>query len=118
MTKLVDIVVPSVGESVTEIWEVQALKTVGDYVKEGETFLEGQSDKASVEIPSTISGYIKEILVEDGNDFPIGAVIARVEEGEAPAEESQETVETPGGSASETGTLPGTNADTIPVRHE
>lgn len=39
MSKIVDIVVPSVGESVTEIWEVHLHKQVGDYVQEGEIFL-------------------------------------------------------------------------------
>ena len=95
MSNVVDIVVPSVGESVTEIWEVQLHKKVGEYVQEGEIFLEGQSDKATVEIPATISGYIKEILVEEGADFPIGSVIARIEEGAPPVVATPESTNEP-----------------------
>ena len=50
MSNIVDVVVPTVGESVTEIFEVRILKGVGEYVKEGEVMLEGDSDKASIEI--------------------------------------------------------------------
>ena len=41
--------------------------------------MEGQSDKAIAEIPATISGYIKEHFAEEGNDFPTGAVIAKID---------------------------------------
>ena len=80
MSKIVDVVVPAVGESVTEIFEVRILKGVGEYVKEGEVLLEGDSDKASIEIVSPTTGQVAEILVEEGADFPIGNVIAKVEE--------------------------------------
>ena len=90
MAKIVDVVVPAVGESVAEIVEVRILKNVGDFVQEGDVFLEGDSEKATVEITAPIAGFVKEILVEEGADFPIGEVIARVEEGEAPASEAKE----------------------------
>ncbi len=86
MSKIVDVVVPTVGESVTEIFEVRILKGVGEYVKEGDVILEGDSDKASIEIPSPITGQVSEILVEEGADFPIGDVIAKIEEKAIPAE--------------------------------
>ena len=85
MSNIVDVVVPTVGESVTEIFEVRILKGVGEYVKEGEVMLEGDSDKASIEIVSPITGQVTEILVEEGADFPIGSVIAKVEEKAIPA---------------------------------
>ncbi len=80
MSKIADVIVPTVGESVTEIFEVRILKGVGEYVKEGEVMLEGDSDKASIEIVSPVTGQVTEILVEEGADFPIGNAIARVEE--------------------------------------
>ena len=86
MSKIVDVVVPTVGESVTEIFEVRILKGVGEYVREGDVILEGDSDKASIEIPSPITGQVTEILVEEGADFPIGDVIAKIEEKDIPAE--------------------------------
>ncbi len=84
MAKTVDVVVPTVGESVSEIVEVRIMKNVGDFVSEGEVFLEGDSEKATVEITAPISGFVKEILVEEGADFAIGEVIAKIEEGDAP----------------------------------
>ncbi len=88
MSKIADVIVPTVGESVTEIFEVRILKGVGEYVKEGEVMLEGDSDKASIEIVSPVTGQITEILVEEGADFPIGNAIARVEEKAIPATET------------------------------
>jgi len=85
MSKVVDVVVPTVGESVTEIFEVRILKGVGEYVKEGEVMLEGDSDKASIEIVAPTTGQVTEVLVEEGEDFGIGNVIARVEEKAIPA---------------------------------
>lgn len=80
MSTIVDVIVPTVGESVTEIFEVRIIKGVGEYVKEGEVILEGDSDKASIEIVSPVTGQVHEIIVEEGADFPIGHVIAKVEE--------------------------------------
>jgi 2-oxoglutarate dehydrogenase E2 component (dihydrolipoamide succinyltransferase) len=92
MSKIVDVVVPAVGESVTEIFEVRILKGVGEYVQEGEVLLEGDSDKASIEIVSPITGQVSEILVEEGADFPIGNVIAKVEEKAIPKQEEKKEV--------------------------
>lgn len=87
MANIVEVLVPKVGESVTEILEVRIIKNVGDFVEANGVILEGDSDKASVEIVSPISGFVKEILVEEGADFPIGEVIAKIEEGVAPVSE-------------------------------
>lgn len=89
MANIVDVVVPKVGESVSEIVEVRILKNVGEFVQQGDVFLEGDSEKATVEITAPVSGFVREILVEEGADFPIGDVIARVEEGVAPANDTK-----------------------------
>ena len=75
-----DIVVPTVGESVTSIFGVRLLKNVGDFVKENDVIIEGDSDKATVEVVSPVTGQIVEIIAQEDEDFPIGQVIARVEE--------------------------------------
>jgi|GEM_PF-455605 len=75
---VVDVIVPTVGESVTEIFEVRILKGVGEYVKEGEVILEGDSDKASIEIVAPTTGHVTEVLATEGEDFPVGDVIARI----------------------------------------
>jgi 2-oxoglutarate dehydrogenase E2 component (dihydrolipoamide succinyltransferase) len=80
MSKIADIEVPAVGESVTQIFDVRIIKNVGEYVSKGGVIIEGDSDKASIEIVSTVTGQVTEILATEGDDFDIGQVIARVEE--------------------------------------
>jgi 2-oxoglutarate dehydrogenase E2 component (dihydrolipoamide succinyltransferase) len=81
----IDIKVPVIGESITEVsltsWAVED----GDFVNEGDILCEIESDKATVELPAESSGIITK-KVEEGTDLPIGAVIATlaVSEGEAP----------------------------------
>ena len=121
MSNIVDVVVPTVGESVTEIFEVRILKGVGEYVKEGEVMLEGDSDKASIEIVSPITGQVTEILVEEGADFPIGNVIAKVEEKAIPAAPTvgaAPVVDVPAETSSVTSTSPAEITKAAPVAAE
>jgi len=78
---LTDVVVPSVGESITSVFIAAWLKQPGDSVAVGDPILEIDSDKASLEVPSPVAGVLRETLVEEGDEVNIGAVIARVEEG-------------------------------------
>lgn len=91
-----EIKIPAIGESITEVTLVAWHKSDGDFVEEGEILCDIESDKATVELPAESSGTIK-IQVEEGSDLPIGAVIATLEEGagspapkkeEAPAQEA------------------------------
>ena len=51
--------------------------------------MEVDSDKATLEVPSPISGKVIEVLVGEGDEVPVGSVIARIELGEAPAKAAQ-----------------------------
>ena len=73
------VVVPTIGESITSAFIAQWFKKVGEYVSEGETLLEVDSDKASLEVPSPVSGLVTELLAEEGDEVPIGATIAQVD---------------------------------------
>jgi 2-oxoglutarate dehydrogenase E2 component (dihydrolipoamide succinyltransferase) len=77
----VEIVVPAVGESVTEGTIAKWLKNVGDAVAVDEPLVELETDKATVEIPSTAAGTLSEIRVEAGADVTVGTVIAIVSAG-------------------------------------
>jgi 2-oxoglutarate dehydrogenase E2 component (dihydrolipoamide succinyltransferase) len=79
------VVVPTIGESITSVFIAQWFKKVGEYVNEGESLLEIDSDKASLEVPSPVSGVVTEVLAEDGDEFPIGGTIARIDTSAAPA---------------------------------
>lgn len=89
----IEIKVPSIGESITEVTLVAWHKSDGDFVEEGEILCDIESDKATVELPAEESGTIK-IQVEEGSDLPIGAVIAILTPGEGSAKEKPAAVET------------------------
>lgn len=78
--KIVDVTIPSVGESITEVTISSWVKVEGSSVKTDETICELESDKATFELPAPTSGTL-EILVKEGATVPIGAVIARVKGG-------------------------------------
>ncbi|MGH6620258.1 MAG: biotin/lipoyl-containing protein, partial [Alphaproteobacteria bacterium] len=79
----VQITVPALGESVTEATVAKWLKKVGDAVEVDEPVVELETDKVSLEVPSPSAGVLSEILVEDGTDVAVGAVLGRVDEAAA-----------------------------------
>ncbi|WP_166984667.1 2-oxoglutarate dehydrogenase, E2 component, dihydrolipoamide succinyltransferase [Canibacter zhoujuaniae] len=85
-----EVVLPALGESVTEGTVTQWLKQVGDSVEVDEPLLEVSTDKVDTEVPSPIAGVIEEILVAEDETVEVGAVLARVGDGSgaAAAEES------------------------------
>ena len=74
-----DIIIPSLGETVDEGKVVKWMKQVGDEIKEGDILCEVETDKATAEVPSIINGTLKEILVEEGTVVLVGQKIAVVE---------------------------------------
>ena len=74
-----DIIIPSLGETVDEGKVIKWMKKVGDEIKEGDVLCEVETDKATAEVPSTINGTLSEILVDEGATVPVGQKIAGVE---------------------------------------
>ncbi|MCL6524768.1 MAG: 2-oxo acid dehydrogenase subunit E2 [Thermoflavifilum sp.] len=83
---LVDLVMPKMGESIMEATILKWLKKPGDQVKQDEPVLEIATDKVDSEVPSTVSGEIAEILYQENDVVPVGAVVARIK-----TEQEQET---------------------------
>ena len=79
-----EIKVPTVGESITEVTLSQWLKQDGDYVEMDETIAELESDKATFELPAEKAGVLR-LVAQEGDTLEIGAVVATIEEGAAPA---------------------------------
>ncbi len=73
-----DIVLPALGESVTEGTVTRWLKSVGDNVAVDEPLLEVSTDKVDTEVPSPVAGVLSEILVQEDQTVEVGAVLARV----------------------------------------
>ncbi|MFB4351102.1 2-oxoglutarate dehydrogenase, E2 component, dihydrolipoamide succinyltransferase [Microbacterium sp. CR_7] len=80
-----DIVLPELGESVTEGTVTRWLKQVGDSVEVDEALLEISTDKVDTEIPSPVAGVLQEIVAAEDETVAVGAVLARVGSGAAPA---------------------------------
>lgn len=89
----IELKIPSVGESVTQVTIATWLKEDGDYVEMDEAVAELESDKATVELNAEKSGELK-ILVEEGEDVEIDAVVATIDTSvEAPEGSIQSTEE-------------------------
>ncbi len=85
-----DLVVPTLGESVTEATVSKWLKQVGDPVKADEPVVELETDKVSVAVPSPESGVLSEIKIQAGSTVNVGAVLGSIGAGttNAPKKES------------------------------
>ncbi|NEB29233.1 2-oxoglutarate dehydrogenase, E2 component, dihydrolipoamide succinyltransferase, partial [Streptomyces sp. SID14446] len=81
-----DVVLPALGESVTEGTVTRWLKEVGDEVAEDEPLLEVSTDKVDTEIPSPTAGVLLEIVVGEDETAEVGARLAVIgAPGAAPA---------------------------------
>lgn len=80
---LVDLVMPKLGESIMEATILRWHKKPGDSIKMDETVLDIATDKVDSEVPSTAEGVLSEVLFNENDVVPIGAVIARIKTGAA-----------------------------------
>lgn len=82
----VPVLMPKLGLTMDEGIVIRWLKTVGDPVQKGEPLLEVETDKSAVEVESSASGVLSQIVAGEGAKVPVGATIAYLaEEGEAAA---------------------------------
>lgn len=81
----VDVLVPTLGESITEATLGSWLKQPGEAVKADEPIASLETDKVAVDVPSPVDGVMGEQAVGEGDTVLVGAVIARVEAGKSPA---------------------------------
>ena len=83
---MADIVMPQLGETVTEGTVTRWFKQVGDEVALDEALFEVSTDKVDTEVPSPVAGVLSEILANEGDVVEVGQVLARVgSEAAAPA---------------------------------
>ena len=81
----VDIVVPTLGESVTEATIARWLKQPGEAVAADEPLVELETDKVTVEIPSPQAGVLADLQFGEGDNVEVGALLARIMEGNGAA---------------------------------
>lgn len=75
---VIDIKVPVIGESISEVTISTFLKQTGDIVSKDESLCEIESDKATLEMPAEESGRLTWVI-EEGDDVEIGAIVARID---------------------------------------
>lgn len=80
---MADVVLPALGESVTEGTVTRWLKKVGETVAVDEPLVEISTDKVDTEIPSPVAGVVQQILVKEDETVAVGAVLAVVGDGAA-----------------------------------
>lgn len=76
-----DIVVPTLGESVSEATVAQWLKKPGDAVAVDEAIVELETDKVTLEVNASEAGVLAEIVVDEGENVEVGALLGRIGEG-------------------------------------
>jgi 2-oxoisovalerate dehydrogenase E2 component (dihydrolipoyl transacylase) len=74
------ITMPQLGETVTEGTVAQWLKKPGDSIEKYESFVEVSTDKVNAEVPSPVSGVLREIICKEGETVATGAPIAIIDE--------------------------------------
>ena len=80
------IVVPVLGESITEATVAKWLKKEGDHVEADEPIVELETDKVNLEVPSPIDGVLSEIVSKDGSTVEVGALLGSISQnGSAPS---------------------------------
>jgi len=76
-----DVLMPQLGETVAEGKITNWFKSVGDKVAPGDNLFEIETDKATMEVPATSAGELKEIRIAVGAVAPVGAVVAVIADG-------------------------------------
>jgi len=98
----IELKVPEIGESITEVEIGGWLKKSGDAVKKDESLVTLESEKATVELPSPGAGTIGKVLKQKGDIAKVGEVIAYLEEGKTDGAEKKTEAKVPESKTSET----------------
>ena len=112
----VELTIPDVGESISEVFIGTWLKAEGDAVKKDEPLVEVETDKATLEVPAPQSGTLSRILKRQGESANVGDVIAQISEDgeleakERPAQAQDAPTEAPAAAAAPTETAAETRA--------
>ncbi|MGB4855572.1 MAG: biotin/lipoyl-containing protein, partial [Candidatus Dechloromonas phosphoritropha] len=91
---LVEVTVPDIGDF-SDVPVIDLFVKVGDNIRVDDAIATLESDKATMDVPSTVSGVVKEVLIQLGSKVSEGAVLIKVETG-APAAAAQAAAAVPG----------------------
>ncbi len=94
---IIEFKLPDLGENIESAQIVKFLVKAGDKINEGDVLFELETDKATIEVPSEVSGIVKEVKAKDGDTVKIGDVIMLIEttETQKAVEQPETTMQTP-----------------------
>ncbi len=114
----IELKVPEIGESITEVEIGGWLKKTGDAVKKDEPIVTLESEKATVELPSPGAGTIGKVLKQKGDIAKVGEIIAYLEEGKTESAEKKPEAKAPETKAPESKPAEKPKAETKPESPE
>jgi pyruvate dehydrogenase E2 component (dihydrolipoamide acetyltransferase) len=89
-----DFTLPELGENISGGDVVRVLVAAGDTVKKDQPVLELETDKATIEVPSSVSGTVTAVRIKQGERVKVGQVVLTLDNGAAPAKETANASET------------------------
>ncbi|MDB4679053.1 2-oxoglutarate dehydrogenase complex dihydrolipoyllysine-residue succinyltransferase [Rhodopirellula sp.] len=89
MSESINVEVPTVGESISEVQIGQWFKQEGEWIAEGEDLVEIETEKASVQIPAPTSGTLQGVLKNSEDFATVGEIIASIAPSEKPSGDNQ-----------------------------
>jgi len=97
MESVIEFKLPALGENIEQGDLVRLMVAPGATVSEGQSVMELETDKAVVEVPSSVSGTVKEVLVKEGDKIKVGQVIFTTDNNgaSAPEKKSEKKESTP-----------------------
>ncbi len=108
-----DVLMPQLGETVAEGKITKWFKSAGDPIAPGDNLFEIETDKVSMEVPSTTAGVLAEIRVPEGAVVPVGAVVAVIADG-AGARPAANVASAPASAATSARPMPSAPPGTVP----
>ena len=96
----IEITVPALGESVVEATIARWMKKAGDAVAADEPVVELETDKVTLEVPAPVNGTLSDIVAQEGDTVEVGALLATMAEGAAPAKDAAPKTDAPKADAS------------------
>ncbi|MGH9347380.1 MAG: biotin/lipoyl-containing protein, partial [Vicinamibacterales bacterium] len=79
---MTELKIPELGENVTGGDVTRVLVKAGDTIARDQPVLELETDKATIEVPSSVAGVVKDISVKPGDKVTVGTVVLTVDEAE------------------------------------
>jgi pyruvate dehydrogenase E2 component (dihydrolipoamide acetyltransferase) len=89
--EIVEFRLPDLGENIESADVINVLVKKGDIIQFDQVILEIETDKATIEVPSSVAGKVVEVLIKPGSKAKVGDVMIKVESGDVPVEESKPT---------------------------